>query len=99
MTYQLPPHLHHESVFTVDSQMLDERNWKRLPAGTLIRSFDQFFLLMPPAGWAMSNFVAADGQRVTGRTVYRRPRSLRAWLTVALPAARKVVSRFFTRQS
>ncbi len=93
MTYTLPPHPGQESIVPIDAQVLDEAHWRRLSVGELIRAMDQAYVLMPPAGWRMSCFVAAHGQKVTGITVYRRPASLRAWLSVAWPAFVKIVSR------
>ena len=82
-------------VVGIDADTLDERHWKRLSIGTLIRAMDQAYILMPPfPGWRMSCFFASDGQRVTGRTTYRRPASLRAWLSIALPLARKLWKRW-----
>ncbi len=84
----------HQPVVAIDAQGLDEAHWERLSVGDCVRTADQFFRLMPPTGWVIGSFFTSDKQKVTGRTTYRRPASVRAWLEVAPQVARKLWQRW-----
>ncbi len=76
-------------VFNVDAELLDERNWRRVSTGGVVRTHFQAYLLLPQGGWQLTSFFTSDGQKVTGRTAYRSPTSLKAWLSIARPLAAK----------
>ncbi len=88
MTYTLPPY---QPVVAVDANTLDERHWRRVSVGEVVHTHWQAYLLIsgPGGGWQLTSFWTKDGQRVTGRTVYRAPASLSAWLSLAAPLVRK----------
>jgi hypothetical protein len=95
---ELPPY---QSVVNVDAEMLGEQHWRRVSVGERVKSYHQAFILVPgpTGGWQLSSFCTADKQIVTGRTVYRAPASLRAWLSVAWPVTKKLVRRWMQRKT
>lgn len=59
--------------------------WRRVSIGEPIKSSYQAFTFAPGARkpeWRLSSFYSAEGEKVTGRTHYRAPASVRAWLSV-----------------
>ncbi len=83
----LPPY---QPIVGANAQELDESHYERLNINDLIRTYDQCYLLVPSPHWVISSFFPKDKQKVTGRTTYRRPNSLRAWVQIAPQVAGKV---------
>lgn len=94
--YQLPPD---QPVINMDASDLGESHWRRVNVGELIKTHYQAYVLLPPAGWRLSVFFTSDNQKVTGRTHYRAPASLRAWLQVLPEVVRKWYKRLTSKDS
>jgi hypothetical protein len=76
----------------------EARHWRRLSIGEHVKGYDQCYAFAPKVGWRLSSFHTSERLVHDGRSTYRRPRSLRAWATVALPFARKLWRRFWDGQ-
>ncbi len=79
--YNLPPHI---PVVTVDADTVDERHYRRLQVGEVVRPWCEAYLLMPTPHWRLASCV---GDKVSGRTAYRAPISLRAWVRILFTLA------------
>lgn len=82
----IPPH---HPVITPDAREAEEHLYKSVPVGALIRTWYESYLLLPPPRWQITAFFTSDGERVSGRTSYRRPASLRAWARILPKVAAK----------
>lgn len=88
MTYTLPPHLGQHPIVGLDDDQIG-RGWRRVAIGEVVKTHYETWLLLPHPHWALGAFFTSDGYRNKGVTHYRAPSSVRAYLSVALPCARK----------
>lgn len=73
--------------------------WRRVSIGEQIKSSFQCYSTLPasgvgmgkPQGWKLGAFYTREGYTHQGASHYRAPASLRAWLTIAIPLAAKLV--------
>lgn len=70
--------------------------WAPVAVGEHVKSHYQlyaFFIARP--GWVLSSFLTSDGYKNNGRQTYRKPISLRAYLSIIVPLVRKYLRRWF----
>ncbi len=70
------------------------KGWERAPQGEVIKTYWQYYAYWTtPPSWGIGSFCTSDGEINRGFQTYRRPASLRAWLTIAVPAIKKLIHR------
>ncbi len=68
--------------------------WRRVAVDEVVKTYFQSYLLVPRGHWALTSFYTKQGVKVSGRSHYRAPASLSAWLSVAWPVLCKLVCRW-----
>ena len=69
--------------------------WTRVEVGTPIKtSYQLFAWFVDPPDWVISSFFTSDKEKNSGRQVYRRATSLRAWISILPSLTRKYLRRW-----
>ena len=69
--------------------------WTRVEVGAPIKtSYQLFAWFVDPPDWVISSFFTSDKEKNSGRQVYRRPSSLRAWVSLLPSLIRKYLRRW-----
>jgi len=63
--------------------------WTSVGTNVLVRTTDQVYRLHPRVGWQLSAYFTSEHFANPGLSHFRRPASLRAWLTVLVALPRK----------
>lgn len=76
------------------------KGWRRVSVGEKVKTYYQAYMLAPGTpGWRLSSFYTSEQFINQGRSHYRAPASLKAWLTILFPLIRKWFRGLFSADS